>query len=168
MCVEGIGGILDYQFDDIGERKEGSDGQRNYTILESGQICGCLSKGMKNLGIEKIAFQVYQLAEEKFFDMHFDVSLSEGLIKYLHFSRETLPKDSREFFSKVQKAATAVGASGLTSLTNQAIVLATTHQAHPMDTPYFRCMKACDDVEFEPIRLICYAYCTFFVENKQN
>lgn len=167
MCIEEIGGISDHQFGDISEKK-GSDGQRNYTILESGQTCSCLSKGMKNVGIEKIAFQVYQLAEERFFDMDFNVSVSEGPIKCLHFSGEMLPKDSREFFSKVRKAATAVGASGLTALTNQAIILAGTHRFHPMDTPYFRCMEACDCVEFEPFKLLCYAYCTFFVENKQN
>ena len=124
MCIEEIGSVSDYQFDDISEKKEGSDGQRNYTVLERGQTCNCLSKGMKNVGIEKIAFQVYQLAEEKFFDMNFNVSVSEGRIKCLHFSGEVLSKDSREFFSKVQKAATTVGASGLTALTNQAIVLA--------------------------------------------
>lgn len=109
---------------------------------------------------------MYQLAEEKFFDMDFNVSIS-GRRDCLHFSREVLSEDSKDFFSRVKKVAEDAGAFGLAGLANQAVICAasfqTNHPSFSRPTPeskYMQCMEACDRIEFEPFKLICWTICT--------
>ncbi len=117
---------------------------------------------MKELGIEKISFQVYQLAEEKLFNMDFKVAVDGGKMVLLHFpNRLGSPIGNIEFLSEIENVATDVGAVGLASLANQAVILASRPRPFPpnKDSAYLRCMDGCDDIEFELFKLLCYALC---------
>jgi len=150
-------------------KEQGLDSGREYILLEKGEYSNQCSKDFKmsRLGIEKISFQVYQLAEAKFFDMDFNISVSGGRAVCLHFSnRDVSAGSSTEFFQEVENVANAVGAFGLATLANQAIVLASGSQLPPgKDSPYFRCMAGCDRVEFEPFKLLCYLACTIWADD---
>lgn len=169
MSIEPVDSELDYRLNEIGKKEEGSDGRRTYILLENGEYCNQCSKDfrMLELGIEKISFQVYQLAEAKFFDMDFNVSVSEGKVVCLHFSnRAASASGSIEFFSEVENIAAAAGAVGLAALANQAVILASTGQFPPdKDSQYFRCIEDCDRVEFEPFKLLCYLACTIWADD---
>ena len=143
---------------------EGSDGQRTYILLESGEYCNSCLKNprMKELGIEKVSFEVYQLAEKKLFNMDFKVAASGGKLFRLHFSnRVASATDNVEIFKEMKRMATSVGAVGLESLANQAVILASRPRPFPpdKDSAYLRCMDACDDIQFEPFKLLCYILC---------
>lgn len=90
MFIEAINDELDYGLNELEKNGEGSDGQRMYTLLESGEYCNsCFNNPrVKELGIEKISFQVYQSAEQKLFTMDFKAGVSEGKSIWLHFPKK--------------------------------------------------------------------------------
>jgi hypothetical protein len=170
MFIEAVNDEFDYGLNELEKNGEGSDGQRTYILLESGEYCNSCFKNprMKELGIEKISFQVYQLAEEKLFNMDFKVAADGGKVVCLHFpNRIGSATDNIEFFSEVENVATDVGAVGLATLANQAVILASRPRPFPpdKDSAYFRCMDACDDIEFELFKLLCYAACTIWADD---
>lgn len=57
MGIEGISSDAEYLLDSLERNRDGSDGKRTYTILESGTTCSCMSKGMTRIGIEEISFR---------------------------------------------------------------------------------------------------------------
>ena len=123
---------------------------------------------MQELGIEKISFQVYQLAEKKLFNLNFKVTSNNGKIVNLHFSHRIVSApDNVEIFKEVKRMATNVRAVGLERLANQAVILASRPRPFPpdKDSVYFRCMDACDDIEFEPFKLLCYLACTIWADD---
>ena len=161
MFIEAVTNELDYGLSELEKNGEGSDGQRTYILLESGEYCNQCFKNprMKELGIEKISFQVYQLAEEKLFNMDFKVAASGEKAIWFHFPNKVASESGYlEFFSAVENAATDVGAVGLATLANQAVILASRPRPFPpdKDSAYLRCMDACDDIEFELFKLLCY------------
>lgn len=148
MFIEAVNDEFDYGLNELEKDREGSDGQRAYILLESGEYC--------NL------FQVYQLAEEKLFNMDFTVAADGGRIVCLHFpNRIGSATGNIEFFSEVENVATDVGAVGLATLANQAVILASRPRPFPpdKDSAYLRCMDACDDIGFELFKLLCYILC---------
>ena len=153
MFIEAVNDEVDYETSQFREKSGGSDGQRTYILLESGEYCSSCFKNpkMKELGIEKISFEVYQLAEEKLFNMDFKVAADGGRMVCLHFPNRTGSAIGNiEFFSEVENVATDVGAVGLATLANQAVVLASRPRPFPpdKDSAYLRCMDGCDDIEF--------------------
>ncbi|MDE3045976.1 MAG: hypothetical protein KGJ02_04965 [Verrucomicrobiota bacterium] len=173
MSIETVDSDLDYSelgysLNEIDPNEEGSDNQRTYTLLKSGEYCHECHKNfrMRELGIEKISFRVYQIAGIKFFDMNFNVSVSGGKTACLHFSKRVLSTSgSIEFFAEMKKAAAAAGAVGLIALANQAAILASQGQLPPnKDSQYFRCMESCERIEFEPFKLLCYITCTIWAD----
>lgn len=169
MSIEAANDEFDHVLNEFEKNREGSDSQRTYTLLESGEYCNSCFKNpkMKELGIEKISFQVYQLAEEKLFNMEFNVAANNGEMVYLHFPDRTIfATDSVKIFEEVKKMATNRGAVGLENLANQAAILASRPRPFPpnTDSPYLRCMDKCDDIEFEPFKLLCYAACTIWAD----
>ena len=166
MCIAAVNGELDYEISAFG----GSDGQRKYILLESGELCNpCLKNPrIQELGIEKISFQVYQLAEEKLFNMDFKVAADGGKMVNLHFSNRIVSApDNVEIFKEVKRMATNVRAVGLERLANQAVILASRPRPFPpdKDSVYLRCMDACDDIEFQPFKLLCYLSCTIWADS---
>lgn len=163
MFIEAVNDEVDYEISPFREKSGGSDGQRTYILLESGEYCNSCFKNprMKELGIEKISFEVYQLAEEKLFNMDFKVAADSGRMVCLHFPNRIGSTGNIEFFSEVENVATDVGAVGLATLANQAVVLASRPRPFPpnKDSAYLRCMDGCDDIEFELFKLLCYALC---------
>ncbi len=170
MFIEAVNDELDYELNEPEKNGEGSDGQRTYILLERGEYCNSCSKNprMRELGIEKIDFQLYQLAEEKLFNMDFKVAVTEGRLIRLHFpNRIASAKGYSEFFSDVKNAANDVGAVGLAALANRGAVLASGNQFPPhLDSEYFRCMADCDKIEFELFKLLCYLICEFRADDK--
>jgi len=169
MFIEAVNDELDYEISAFREKSGGSDGQRTYILLESGELCNpCLKNPrMQELGIEKISFQVYQLAEKKLFNMDFKVAADGGRMVRLHFPNKVASENGYlEFFSEVENVATDVGAVGLATLANQAVILASRPRPFPpdKDSAYFRCMDGCDDIEFELIKLLCYLTCELVVD----
>jgi len=165
MFIEAVNNEFDYEINELGKNREGSDGQRTYILLESGEYCNSCFKNprIKELGIEKIRFEVYQLAEKKLFNMDFKVAASGGKLVRLHFpNRVASAGGYLEFFSEVTEKASEVGAGGLVTLANQAAAIASRHQLPPdKSSAYLRCMDACDDIEFELFKFLCYAICTW-------
>jgi hypothetical protein len=163
MFIEVANGELDYETSAFREKSGGSDGQRTYILLERGELCNpCLKNPrMQELGIEKISFQVYQLAEKKLFNMDFKVAANDGRMVYLHFPNKVASENGcLEFFSEVESAASNAGAVGLATLANQATALASQSQFPPhLDSAYFRCMADCDKIELEIFTLLCYLIC---------
>ncbi|OGN55292.1 MAG: hypothetical protein A3D96_06905 [Chlamydiae bacterium RIFCSPHIGHO2_12_FULL_44_59] len=170
MLIESVKDEVDYEISPFRAKAGGSDGQRTYILLESGEYCNSCFKNsrMKELGIEKISFEVYQLAEGKSFGMNFKVAADGGRMVCLHFLNRIGPiLGNIEFFSELENVATDVGAIGLATLANQAIVLASRPRPFPpnKDSAYLRCMDGCDDIEFELFRLLCYAACTIWADD---
>ncbi len=168
MFIEAVNGEFDYGLNEPEKNGEGSDGQRIYTLLESGELCNpCLKNPrMQELGIEKISFQVYQLAEKKFFNMDFRVTGNGGRIIRLNFPNKVTSENGYlEFFSEVGNAASNAGAVGLATLANQAAILSSRHYL-PLDksSAYLRCMVGCDDIAFELIKLLCYLTCEYVAD----
>ena len=123
---------------------------------------------MQELGIEKISFQVYQLAEEKLFNIDCKVVAAGGRMVNLHFSNRIVSvPDNVKIFEEVKRMATNVGAFGLERLANQAVILASRPRSFPpdKDSAYLRCIDACDDIEFEPFKLLCYLLCTIWADS---
>lgn len=171
MFIEAVNDELEYGLNEPERNGEGSDGQRKYTLLERGEYCSSCFKNprMKELGIEKITFEVYQLAEKKLFNMDFKVAASGGKLVDLHFpNRVVSAVDNVAIFEEVKRMATRAGAVGLESLANQAVILASRPRPFPpdKDSAYLRCMDACNDVEFEPFKLLCYAACTIWADDR--
>ena len=169
MFIEAINDEFSYRLNGLETCGAGSDGQRTYILLERGEYCNSCIKNprMKELGIEKISFQVYQLAEKKLFNMDFKVSAGDGRMVCLHFPDRIVSSTSNmEFFSDVKNAATDVGAVGLATLANRAVILASRPRPYPpdKDSAYLRCMDACDDIEFELFKLLCYAACNIWAD----
>lgn len=134
MFIEAVSGDIEYESRELGEKAAGSDGQRTYIILESGELCTqCLKNpAMRELGIEKITFKVYQLAEKKLFDMDFKVAVEGGRLIDLLFTNKIASEDSYlEFLLEVEKAASHAGAVRLAILANQIAVVAPRHQLPP-------------------------------------
>ncbi len=104
------------------------------------------------------------LAEEKLFNLDFKVATNDGRIVYLQFSNKMGDAIGNiEFFSEVENVAADIGAVGLATLANQAAILASQPRPFPpdKDSQYLRCMDACDEIEFELFKLLCYAICTW-------
>ncbi len=170
MCIEAVNDELDYEISAFREQFEGSDGQRKYILLESGELCNSCLKNprIQELGIEKISFQVYQLAEGKFFNIDFKVAADGRRMVNLHFSNKIVSvPDNVEIFEEVKRMATNVGAVGLERLANQAVIWASRPRpfSPDKDSAYLRCMDACDDIEFEPFKLLCYLSCTIWADS---
>jgi hypothetical protein len=168
MSIEAVNDVLNYEISAFREKSGGSDGQRTYILLESGELCNLCLKNprMQELGIEKISFQVYQLAEKKLFNMDFKVAADGGRTVRLHFPNKVASEKSYlEFFSEVENAASNAGAVGLATLANQAAVLSSRHYLPPdKSSAYLRCMDGCDDIEFELIKLLCYLACELIAD----
>lgn len=163
MCIEAVNGELEYGLNELEKNNEGSDGHRAYILLEKGEYGNqcCKNTRMKELGIEKISFEVYQLAEKKLFNMDFKVAAAGEKPMLFHFHNKVASVSGYlDFFAEVENAATNVGASGLATFANQAAVLASRHQLPPdKSSAYLRCMDWCDDMEFELFRFLCYLLC---------
>lgn len=100
--------------------------------------------------------------------MDFDVAADTGKMVHLHFSnRIASTTDNIEILEEVKKMAANVRAAGLESLANHAVVLASKPRPFPpdKDSAYLRCMDACDGIEFEPFKLLCYAACTIWADD---
>ncbi|MBS0626332.1 MAG: hypothetical protein JSS32_09810 [Verrucomicrobia bacterium] len=162
MQIEGLSSDdAGLSIEELARNKEGYDGQRTYTLLEKGEICGCREKKMTELGIEKIAFEVYQLAETKLFDMDFKIAAPNGNSVCLHFPNRSVSMSGYlGFFSEVENEASNIGAFGLATLANQAAVVASRYQLPPdRNSAYLRCMDACEEIDFELLKLLCYLLC---------
>lgn len=168
MSIEAINDQVEYEVSVLRGKPNGSDGQRTYILLESGELCNSCKKNprMQELGIEKISFQVYELAEERLFNMHFKVAADGGRVVRLHFLGKTVSERGYlEFFLEVENTASTAGAVGLATLVKQASVLSSKHYLPPdRSSAYLRCMDGCDDIEFELFKLLCYLSCELFVD----
>lgn len=165
MFIEAVNDEFGYGISELEKNREGSDGQRTYILLESGEYCNSCFKNprAKELGIEKISFQIYQLAQEKLFNMDFKVAADGGRMVCLHFPNKVASAGGYlEFFSEVESAASNLRAVGLATLANQAAVIASRHQLPPdKSSEYLRCMDSCDAIEFELFKFLCYGICTW-------
>ena len=164
MSINPVDDDCDYSPNQI-DKKEGSDGQRAYVLLENHEHSSLCSDRFGMLGIEKIGFKVYQLAETKFFDMDFDVVSSEGKA-CLHFPNNIASANGNvDFLLGVEKVATAAQAFGLADLANHGVVLAKSSGLPPnIDSAYLRCMNSCDDIEFELFKLLCWLACDMLAD----
>jgi hypothetical protein len=90
--------------------------------------------------------------------MNFRVTADDGRTLLLRFSNKVISENGYlEFLSGVETAASNTWAFGLATLANQAVVIASRHQlSSDKSSAYLRCMDACDDIEFELFKLLCY------------
>lgn len=164
MFIEAVDDEFEYEVNGAAKKIEGSDGHRTYVLLESGELCKACIKNprMQELGIEKISFQVYQIAGEKLFNVDFKVAACGGKANWIHFSNKVASeKGYLQFFSELKAKASEKELIGLELLANQAVILASRPRPFPSDkdSAYLRCMDACDDIEFELFKLLCYTLC---------
>lgn len=170
MFIEAVKDEVDYEISRVREGSGSSDSPRTYIVLESGVYCNSCFKNprMKELGIEKISFEIYQLAGEQLFNMDFKVVADGGRMVCLRLPNSMpFATDNAEIFEVMKRMATGVGAVGLERLANQAVILAS--RPRPFrpnkDSAYLRCMDGCDDIEFEPFKLLCYTACTIWADD---